>query len=477
MERKATYGKGVSSFILISLIQSTNPIHRSSTSSVFHATVALPPGTHHIRFLVDDQWRVADYLPTAVDDQGSLANYVDVPVSYSPPNPSAAVPRAPPSSTPSPPKYQPQPPQTRKLLPGQSFWSAASSTDDESHADQHHHYQGPSSPQTRHGHGIWTTVLPPELIEAAREEEAYLNASAAETSTHTRGGTTYVNGFVPAPNIPPAPGLPRHLDKLILNSRVTPSTTSGSGSARGSVVGAPTGSGAGGKKHGSGVGAMGSGNSVGRKQRDRERKERERERDKQERRKRSGGGGIPPAPPPSEVGDTSVDVGAATSPDMTPETPTPTGDSSIPTSPVISTPPTSPVPSNTPPVVVGATGHGHGPNVPVLNLPLGASAATPTASATYSHGLSNTPTPTLSLPSHISASAPSPTPPSTRPLTVGLGLDNEPALADDASVLPVPSHVVLHHLCTSAIRNGVLAVGNTTRYRKKYLTTIYYKPT
>ena len=40
-------------------------------------------------------------------------------------------------------------------------------------------------------------------------------------------------------------------------------------------------------------------------------------------------------------------------------------------------------------------------------------------------------------------------------------------LADDASVLPVPSHVVLHHLSTSAIRNGVLAVGNTTRYKKK----------
>ncbi|KIJ17661.1 hypothetical protein PAXINDRAFT_72852 [Paxillus involutus ATCC 200175] len=57
-----------------------------------------------------------------------------------------------------------------------------------------------------------------------------------------------------------------------------------------------------------------------------------------------------------------------------------------------------------------------------------------------------------------------------------LGLDG-PGLSDDASVLPVPSHVVLHHLSTSAIRNGVLAVGNTTRYRKKFLTTIYYKPT
>ncbi|KAJ4482408.1 hypothetical protein J3R30DRAFT_3459217 [Lentinula aciculospora] len=44
---------------------------------------------------------------------------------------------------------------------------------------------------------------------------------------------------------------------------------------------------------------------------------------------------------------------------------------------------------------------------------------------------------------------------------------SSPSLADDTSVLPVPSHVVLHHLCTSAMRNGVLAVGETTRYRKK----------
>ena len=31
----------------------------------------------------------------------------------------------------------------------------------------------------------------------------------------------------------------------------------------------------------------------------------------------------------------------------------------------------------------------------------------------------------------------------------------------------MPGHVVLHHLSTSALRNGVLAVGNATRYRKK----------
>ena len=49
----------------------------------------------------------------------------------------------------------------------------------------------------------------------------------------------------------------------------------------------------------------------------------------------------------------------------------------------------------------------------------------------------------------------------------GMAKLDGPGVADDASVLPVPNHVVLHHLSTSAIRNGVLAVANTTRYRKK----------
>lgn len=51
-----------------------------------------------------------------------------------------------------------------------------------------------------------------------------------------------------------------------------------------------------------------------------------------------------------------------------------------------------------------------------------------------------------------------------------------PGTADDNSVLPVPNHVVLNHLGTSAIKGGVLAVGTTTRYHRKYITTIYYKP-
>ena len=38
---------------------------------------------------------------------------------------------------------------------------------------------------------------------------------------------------------------------------------------------------------------------------------------------------------------------------------------------------------------------------------------------------------------------------------------------DDNSILPVPNHVVLNHLTAAAIRNGTLAVGTTTRYKRK----------
>ncbi|USW51603.1 Putative SNF1 protein kinase subunit beta-2/beta-3 [Septoria linicola] len=47
---------------------------------------------------------------------------------------------------------------------------------------------------------------------------------------------------------------------------------------------------------------------------------------------------------------------------------------------------------------------------------------------------------------------------------------------DDASVLIMPNHTVLNHLATSSIRSGVLATSGTTRYKRKFLTTIMYKP-
>jgi hypothetical protein len=289
-----------------------NRFFRSPTSDTFTTTIALVPGTHHIKFLIDDQWRVADDLPTAVDDEGSLANYVAV-AHARPPTPQQK-----PTSLPAAPIPKP--------MAGQSFWSTSSTGN------------GSVSEPTSggdHRAAQWTSAFPPELLAAAREEEVYLANSSSSSSTQS--------GFVPAPNIPPAPALPRHLDKLILNVRPGAGGTSNAG-----------------------------GNSF--------RSGRDRDRDRDHGDRRTGRKGR------SLLGLTSHT-------------------------------PTSPIP-----------GSSQEPRIPVTTA-------------------SGTDISTVSLPR--------------------MRLDVGPGVADDASVLPVPSHVVLHHLSTSAIRDGVLAVGNTTRYRKK----------
>ena len=273
-----------------------NPNHSSSDPDTFSTTVSLLPGTHHIKFVVDDNWKLAQDLPTAVDDDGSLANYVTV---LLPAGPSAPA--------------SPPPTSFNRNAHQISFWSQSSDA-------------GGSAPFGDEG---WTSVIPSELIAAAREEEVYL--------ANPSGGS--------APNIPPAPVLPRHLDKLILNTRV----------------------------------------------------------------------GAPPASPVKDrrhrARSRHGEVGMIKSEQDEP-----------------------PAPS--------------GSHIPVTT-------ASGTDVSAVLHGQSN--------------------PHSQPPVRTLVGGSTSPLgttaaaimLADDGSVLPVPSHVVLHHLSTSAIRNGVLAVGNTTRYRKK----------
>jgi len=229
-----------------------------------------------------------------------------------------------------------------------SFWSTTTST-------QGSTIDVPSSSDATKSSSKWTDEIPSELVAAAREEEAYLAYTAA--AEYDQSGYGNVHQHAPAPNIPPAPVLPRHLDKLILNVKpVQPSPSRG-------------------------------------RERERE-KEREKEREREHRRKQ---------------GRSLLGMTSTLARDVCKEE---------------------------------AGEDEHSP-IPIT-----------TASGTDVTHLA-----ALSQPAH------------TR-----LGLDG-PGLTDDASVLPVPSHVVLHHLSTSAIRNGVLAVGNTMRYRQKYLTTIYYKPT
>ena len=46
----------------------------------------------------------------------------------------------------------------------------------------------------------------------------------------------------------------------------------------------------------------------------------------------------------------------------------------------------------------------------------------------------------------------------------------------DPVLLEEPSHVMLNHLYAQAIRDDLLVLSSTQRFRKKYVTTLLYKP-
>ncbi|THH11162.1 hypothetical protein EW145_g839 [Phellinidium pouzarii] len=164
------------------------PLPFSEVKNEWRTWVSLMPGTHHIRFLVDGVYTIADDIPTTVDDNGSLANYVAVAISgYTPP--SAA--------------YHPT---LREQIPptssgnGNSFFADAGAG-------------------AGNEGGEWTDKVPWQLECAAEEEEQWLSSS------HSPGQS-------PPPQHPQAPSLPRHLEKLIMNQK-PPNTRSSSSSKAG----------------------------------------------------------------------------------------------------------------------------------------------------------------------------------------------------------------------------------------------------
>ncbi|KAI9661759.1 MAG: hypothetical protein M1821_008998 [Bathelium mastoideum] len=50
----------------------------SKDKECLSAILQIPPGTHHIKFIVDGEMRVAEHLPTAVDYTNILVNYLEV---------------------------------------------------------------------------------------------------------------------------------------------------------------------------------------------------------------------------------------------------------------------------------------------------------------------------------------------------------------------------------------------------------------
>lgn len=55
----------------------TNPFSEDDPE-VLSTTIHLPPGTHHLKFIVDGEMRTTTGLPTAVDFTNVLVNYIEV---------------------------------------------------------------------------------------------------------------------------------------------------------------------------------------------------------------------------------------------------------------------------------------------------------------------------------------------------------------------------------------------------------------
>jgi hypothetical protein len=69
-----------------------------------------------------------------------------------------------------------------------------------------------------------------------------------------------------------------------------------------------------------------------------------------------------------------------------------------------------------------------------------------------------------------------PTPPSLPGFLGKPILNAATPMKDDNSVLTMPNHTVLNHLATSSIKNNVLAVSATTRYKRKVSFDLFYTP-
>ncbi|XP_054154253.1 5'-AMP-activated protein kinase subunit beta-1-like isoform X1 [Oppia nitens] len=67
-------------------------------------------------------------------------------------------------------------------------------------------------------------------------------------------------------------------------------------------------------------------------------------------------------------------------------------------------------------------------------------------------------------------------PPILPPHLLQVILNNPNVNFCEPTLLPQPNHVMLNHLYALSIKDGVMVLSATHRYRKKYVTTLLYKP-
>ncbi|XP_063236039.1 5'-AMP-activated protein kinase subunit beta-1 isoform X2 [Bacillus rossius redtenbacheri] len=67
-------------------------------------------------------------------------------------------------------------------------------------------------------------------------------------------------------------------------------------------------------------------------------------------------------------------------------------------------------------------------------------------------------------------------PPILPPHLLQVILNKDTPLSCEPTLLPEPNHVMLNHLYALSIKDGVMVLSAIHRYRKKYVTTLLYKP-
>jgi 5'-AMP-activated protein kinase regulatory beta subunit len=67
-------------------------------------------------------------------------------------------------------------------------------------------------------------------------------------------------------------------------------------------------------------------------------------------------------------------------------------------------------------------------------------------------------------------------PPFLPPQLLQVILNKDTPAHIEPSLLPEPNHVMLNHLYALSIKDGVMVLSATHRFRKKYVTTLMYKP-
>lgn len=166
--------------------QSKIPLRQLRPQTPFLGTVYLPPGTHRLKFIVDDRWRVSSDMDTATDGDGTLVNYVEIPNLQDHSRTSM----------------------TRMNAKRDDTWKRAMHELKTAHLSPRGEWEELSDELPGLSETIWTSHVP-SSVELAQEAEEHMLEQADHVSENE-------SSLLPRP-----PQLPRQLEKVILNAGIS----------------------------------------------------------------------------------------------------------------------------------------------------------------------------------------------------------------------------------------------------------------